>query len=74
MKQPDWGMGTSCCKSNMAANSSGLKKKKLVLLMMMIIQDEEAFSKIVSRKVCSKLWMKKIGQFDWPTGDTSFQG
>ena len=32
MKQPDCGMGTSCYKSNMAANSSGLKKKKLVLL------------------------------------------
>ena len=28
MKQPDWGMGISCYKSNMATNSPGLKKKK----------------------------------------------
>ena len=27
VKQPDWGMGTSCYKSNMAANSSGRKKQ-----------------------------------------------
>ena len=54
MKQPDWGMGTSGYKSNMAANSSGVKKKKLVLLMIMMLQDEEA-SKVVSRKV----WARK---------------
>ena len=57
MKQPDWGIGTSCYKSNMAANSSGLKKKKLVLLMMMMLQDEEASSKIVSRKVWARKWL-----------------
>ena len=57
MKQPDWGMGTSCYKSNMAANSSGLKKTKLVLLMMMMLQDEEASSKIVSRKVWARKWL-----------------
>ena len=57
MKQPNWGMGTSCYKSNMAANSSGLKKKKLALLMMMMLQDEEASSKIVSRKVWACKWL-----------------
>ena len=32
MMKPDWDMGTSCYKSNKAANSR-LKKKTLVLLM-----------------------------------------
>ena len=58
MKQPDWGMGTSCfIKSSMAANSSELKKKKLVLFMMMMLEDEEASSKIVSRKVWARKWL-----------------
>ena len=37
MKQPDWRLGTSCYKSNKAANSSGLKKTKLVLLIIFFI-------------------------------------
>ena len=52
MKQPDWGMGTSCYKSNMVANSPGLKEKKLVLLMMIMLQDEEGTS-----KNCFKKWL-----------------